>query len=124
MKLENNTENTAGSDCQQRFVRHLRYFGYATFEEYYQSHAAKLAHAPVYQRPFSKAEVMSRMLKKVTDGVWESVVEWVRRELLINPKYRTSPVWYFVMPECRALIPADVLQVADSVGLGIPLPNA
>ena len=81
MKSEINTNSIAGSDCQERLVRHLRYFGHATFAEYYKSHAAKLAHSPAYQRPFSEAEVMGRILKKVTDGVWKSVVEWVQREL-------------------------------------------
>jgi hypothetical protein len=67
---------------------------------------------------------MSNMLKKVAGGVWKSVIEFIRRELITNPRYRTDPVWYFVIPECRALIPADALEVPDCCGAGIPLPNA
>jgi hypothetical protein len=101
-----------------------RYFGHATFEEYYQSLAARIAHLPAYLRPSNADEVMSAMLKKVAGGVWQSVIEFISRELITNPRYRTDPVWYFVIPECRALIPADALAVADCCGAGIPLPNA
>lgn len=100
-----------------------RYFGHATFEEYHQSLVARLAHSPAYLRPSNADEVMSAMLKKVAGGVWKSVIEFIRRELVASPGYRTSPVWYFVVPECRALIPADALDVADCCGAGISLPK-
>ena len=121
--METTPENTASPSVDVPCPV-LRYFGHATFEEYYQSLVARLAHSPAYLRPLNADEVMSNMLKKVAGGVWRSVIEFIRRELITKPRYRTSPVWYFVIPECRAIIPADALGVADCCGAGIPLPNA
>jgi hypothetical protein len=95
------------------------YFGFATFDEYFASSVQRLSNAPAYTRPRSKQEVMDRILKRAGEA-WGSVIEFIRGELERNPTYRTRPVWYFVMPEARGVIPDWALEIADSCGAGCP----
>ena len=93
-----------------------RYFGYSTYAEYF-------AHA---SRP-------GQCLQGLTmERSWNSMIEhldiskphissaeWIKTELEHNPNYQTKPVWYWVMPETRAMVPAFLLAAVDSCGAGV-----
>ena len=93
-----------------------RYFGHATYDEY---------HAAASRRGYShegltRDEAWDRMMPRLNiNKPHISSAEWIRAELARNPNYRTSPVWYWVMPETRAMVPPDLLAVVDSCGAGI-----
>lgn len=94
----------------------MRYFGYATYDDYYAS--ASRRGYPLEK--LTREQAWDKMLKRLNiNKPHISSAEWIRTELARNPSYRTTPVWYWVMPETRALVPPDLLDVVDSCGAGI-----
>jgi len=86
------------------------YWGFDSFDAYY----ANWSKDQIGAMP--KDHIWERMMKFVREKEYESVIRFFERQ---KPSYRTSPTWYFVIPECRAMIPPEMLSIADRCGAGV-----
>lgn len=94
----------------------MRYFGHATFAEYHAS-ASRRGHA---LEGLTCEQAWERMMSRLGKrGAHITSAEWIRDELARNPAFMTRPIWYWVMPETRALVPVDLLASVDACGAGI-----
>ncbi len=94
----------------------MRYFGHATYADYHAS-VSRRGHC---LEGLTCEQAYTRMMARLNvNKPHISSAEWIRDELARNPNYRTRPVWYWVMPETRALVPLDLLAVVDLCGAGI-----
>ncbi len=95
----------------------LRYFGFRTYAKYY-AHASRPGYC---LEGLTLEQAWEGMIKELNfNKPHISSAEWIRAELQRNPKYKCKdPVWYWVMPETRAMVSADLLAVVDSCGAGI-----
>lgn len=110
------TENVPGQEITVRPIV-KRYFGFATYAEYFEP-ASRPGHS-----------LQGLTLEQAWDGMMKDLnfnkphitsAEWIRAELQRNPDYKSkAPVWYWVMSETRAMVPAELLAVVDSCGAGI-----
>jgi hypothetical protein len=92
-----------------------RYFGYATFKEYYAA-TSKMGHC---NEKKTIDQAWQSVMRKLGSGVHIRAAEWIRDELKRNPRFRTRPVWYFLMPEARATLDKDLLSAVDASGAGV-----
>lgn len=94
-----------------------RYFGYSTYAEYY-AHASRPGYC---LQGLTLEQAWNSMIENLNfNKPHISSAEWIKAELQLNPNYKTKePLWYWVMPETRAMVPADLLAVVDSCGAGI-----
>lgn len=87
------------------------YFGHATFHDYYLRNNGR---GYAYEG-MTVEQAWAGVLAKLATGVHLSVAEWVKKERGLNPQYRLGGApWYFIMPEARTTIPADLLAEVDA----------